>query len=274
MPTPRDYIGKRIRQLRRSKNMPGRDLAAAIGYSQSNISKIEKGLIKPNLSLIDEISVALRLNKNERSLLREQTRLFLDEYSKWSVDALSSISHAQKIVEARERNVVTHRCYEMTVIPGLLQTADYMECLFRALNLSDPDRLSEAIKNRQKRQKILARSNARFQFLIDERCLLPCYCDAPIMATQLDHLLALSHHKNISIRIIPFKARLISCPVTSFTMFDDLMVSVEALTHAFNLWTDSEVKEYLSVYLSLQDAALSAEKSRELIEREIGKVLR
>jgi transcriptional regulator with XRE-family HTH domain len=52
-------VGARIRHARILKGLRMRDLAAAVGYDESMISKIEAGKVTPSLAMLNKIVVAL-----------------------------------------------------------------------------------------------------------------------------------------------------------------------------------------------------------------------
>src|SRR5690242_17553676 len=52
-------VGARIRHARILKGMRMRDLATAVGYDESMISKIEAGKVTPSLAMLNKIVVAL-----------------------------------------------------------------------------------------------------------------------------------------------------------------------------------------------------------------------
>lgn len=51
----------RIKQLRIESNLPQKELAVAIGISQSKLSKVELGFIKPGIELLQKISSCLKV---------------------------------------------------------------------------------------------------------------------------------------------------------------------------------------------------------------------
>lgn len=58
-------IGKRIRQIRESKNMSQVDLASACNFEKSNMSRIESGNTSPNIFTLYLISKNLNVNLSE-----------------------------------------------------------------------------------------------------------------------------------------------------------------------------------------------------------------
>lgn len=153
----------------------------------------------------------------------------------------------------------------MNVVPGLLQTSTYMEAILTSLNRLSRAEIHTTMELRLARQKVLHKRNRVFHFLIDQRALVPTFCDAQVMRGQIERLRELSALTNVSIKILPLGGRYAACPVTTFVIYDDLLASVELLTHEFNVWTESEVREYVNVFSGLEASALSNRDSLALL---------
>ncbi len=54
-------IGKRIKEYRRAKKLTQKQLATAIGKTESSIRKYEKGLVEIPISTIEDIAIALEV---------------------------------------------------------------------------------------------------------------------------------------------------------------------------------------------------------------------
>lgn len=263
MNTPRDYVGRQLRALRKQKGLTGKDLADRIGYSQSGISKLEQGLLRPHPDVVRQICAALGLSAKETRRLVEQTHFFLDEYNKWAVRPLGSIAESQKIVQEREFRAREYRAYSMHVVNGLLQTHEYMQALFsQALHVRDESELAKAIAARSRRQKVLKHTEKEFHFVLDERALMPTYCERDAMVRQVGALLELISNSQIRLQILPLDARLFTCPVTAFVIFDEALVNVEALGHELTIWTEPDIQRYLQTFRLLQASALSEKESK------------
>ncbi len=55
-------IGKRIKELRESKNIPQQDLAAACDFEKSNMARLEAGNTNPTLYTLKKIAENLKVN--------------------------------------------------------------------------------------------------------------------------------------------------------------------------------------------------------------------
>jgi transcriptional regulator with XRE-family HTH domain len=265
MSVSHDYLGQRLRALRKAKGVTGRELATMIGYSQSGISKIEKGVLRPTVELVEAICKALKVPGHEKRLLLEKTRLFLDEFNKWSIRTFDSVAESQKIVQVQESRAKLIRGYSMQVVFGLLQTREYMLSVFHALNQWDEVEIARAVTARIRRQEAVRNSDKRFQYILDERALTPAFCSAEVLHKQIAALVASYDNAALDLRILPTTARAKVCPVTSFMMFDESLVTVESLTHELAIWTEPDIKKYEDTFQRLYKASLTPPESREFL---------
>lgn len=60
-----DWIGKRIKQIRKARGLTGLDIAGAVGVGQSTISQIENHRQLPNIETLDAICSALSVTLGE-----------------------------------------------------------------------------------------------------------------------------------------------------------------------------------------------------------------
>ncbi len=265
MTAPRDYLGQQLQRLRKAKGVTGRALADSIGYSQSGISKIEKGLLRPTVELVEEICKALKVTGTQKRLLLDQTRLFLEQFNQWSVRAFDSVAESQKIVQAREARATSIRGYNMQLVFGLLQTPEYMRSVFRALKQLGDEEIAHAVKNRIRRQKALLEGGKQFCLVLDERALSSNICSVDVMREQVEALASAADNPRLDLRLLPVGARTDVCPVTSFMIYDSSLVAVETLSHELVVWTESDILKYDRAFRGVHGASLSQNDSREFL---------
>ena len=98
------------------------------------------------------------------------------------------------------------RSYECQVIPGILQTPDYADAIFRPTNSANKE-IDRLVKARMERQNILNRVDPpHFMTIIDEAALHRLVGSVEVMRTQLRHLTHMASRYNIDIYVLPFKA--------------------------------------------------------------------
>lgn len=111
-----------------------------------------------------------------------------------------------------EQSASSLRDWEPTVVPGLLQTAEYARHVLAAADPGLlPADLDQAVALRLKRQEIWARESPPppvFAAIISEAALVRLVGTPEIMRGQLGHLLSMTeqHPGLISVQVLPFDA--------------------------------------------------------------------
>ncbi|MGW0431132.1 helix-turn-helix domain-containing protein [Micromonospora sp. NPDC003197] len=104
-----------------------------------------------------------------------------------------------------ERSAAQLRCFEPTLVPGLLQTEAYARAVLRTDGALTNGKVEQLAANRLERQAILTRDDPpEFFAVLDERALRRTGegYDA-LMAEQLAHLVECAEQPHISIHVIP-----------------------------------------------------------------------
>lgn len=171
------------------------------------------------------------------------------------------------------------RSFAPTVIPGLLQTREYAEWVFRKWIGSDEAAVENAVAVRLERQSLLTRNRPaapRLDVLIDEGVLRRAIPDTPGMQKQLANLVNQPDRPNVRVRVIPFAAgphqaassgqfTILEFPAVGTASPEPATIYCESLTGALYLDKLSEVETYDSIWVGLEGIALSPADSDDLI---------
>jgi hypothetical protein len=163
------------------------------------------------------------------------------------------------------------RVLETSTVPGLLQTAEYAEAVFRGVaNLNDfPATVEEAVAARLQRQQILYQPGRTWYFLLLEAVLRNGAAPARVMAHQLDRLVSATTLPGVRIGIIPQHTRLPINPLTSFWLRDSNLVLVETFTAELRLALPEEIALHRRVFDLLSPCARYDAEARQLITQAI-----
>jgi hypothetical protein len=103
------------------------------------------------------------------------------------------------------------RHYEDLVVPGLLQTTDYMRASTRQLAPDMTDsQVDGVIEVRLKRQELLKRAEApRLFFILDEAVIRRIVGSKDLMRHQFQELIEAADMPNITVEVVPFTAGLV-----------------------------------------------------------------
>jgi len=171
------------------------------------------------------------------------------------------------------------RTYEGQLIPGLLQTEDYMRALVGDARLEDsPEEAERRVALRLGRQTLLDRSDARLWAVVDEAALRRPVGGTKVMRAQLERLIEASKLPNVILQVLPFAAGAHPAMVGAFSVlrFADQelpdVVYVEHLNNATYLDKRDEVERYLDVMESLCVGSKPPAKTAEFLDRILDKL--
>ncbi len=194
--TPRGKLAKHLRLIRQAAGFTTQGpVATRLGVSSDLISKMETGKHVPTqdifLALLDICGVS------------EEARVYLTDL--WVLARTSSggiREFFEKYATAEEKAAFL-RMWGLLLIPGPLQTREYAHAMFLIGGL-DEDEATEQTDLRMKRKaKVDGPDAAHVTVLIYELALRRLVGTSEIMSAQLEHLLELSHWRNVVIQVVP-----------------------------------------------------------------------
>jgi transcriptional regulator with XRE-family HTH domain len=282
MPTPtvrRLLVGH---LLRHAREQTGFDLDAAgklIGKTNSTMSRIERGqtalpqhLLKKLANVYqqhvsDVIDVDELLDLARGSQDRGRWSGYRSAYSKYFRMAVDLEADASAVFQ-----------YQNEIVPGLLQTEQYLRALSTTAQLQTADQSTEdAVEARLERQAILAKPNApQVSFVLSESSLRRLVGDRELMADQLRHIAEIARLRNAQIQVLPFEAATAPRATHDFKLFRVPspgnagpleFIYVEDFTDGRYLDRHDDVHAYNLLWQQLVAAALDPVKSEKFILR-------
>ncbi|MGW7141231.1 DUF5753 domain-containing protein [Streptomyces xanthophaeus] len=164
-----------------------------------------------------------------------------------------------------EAQMAVLRLFQPALVPGLLQTPEYIRAILRRHDLSD-DALTRTISGRLERQAVLFDSTKKLRFVITEPVLRWRIVPSQMMAAQLDRIVSVSRLAHVDIRVVPLSAPQTDIANHAFVIRDDRMVTVETV-HAEIVVTDPrDVEMYVRKFEGFENSALSGDGMRSLVE--------
>ncbi|MDI6102783.1 helix-turn-helix transcriptional regulator [Actinoplanes sp. NEAU-A12] len=229
-----EAVGATLARMRHASGLTGAELAERVGMSQPKISRIERGLGRPDPKDIGIIARALGAGAELALQLSERAEQMQDRMTDWR-PPVTGFAGQQRSLTHWESTATILRVFEPALVPGLLQTSGYAKSVFREFRgLIDPttDDLTEqellaAVSARVKRQVALADRSKSFRFVVGESVLRPRKYPLVEMLTQISHLRdVLARHANVSIALLRDDAPVIP-PLHGFELLDDRLVVVD-----------------------------------------------
>lgn len=192
-------IGRRLRQIRKSKGWLGDAVAKRTTITRTRLSRLENGLVKPRIDELTELLDAMRADEREKAeLLR-----ILDGSSQQERRArhvlLKTPSNRQarlQQLETRARHVFIHAAH----VPVLLQTIPYMH-LVTPIRWTARER-SLAMRVALDRQQLLHDPSRTFVALLAPGALQDPRIDPTTRADLIAHLRRTRRLPSVTIGIV------------------------------------------------------------------------
>jgi transcriptional regulator with XRE-family HTH domain len=264
----RRALGLRLRELRKQAGITGQQLAESLSWPPSKVSKLENGKQTPTDDDVRSWTSETHSTDETEALLASLHTLEV-QHAEWRRLFQAGLHpHQVELAELDERTRV-FRAFEPTVVPGLLQTAEYARARFaegiRVFHV--PNDIDAAVRGRMQRQDMLYRSDKRFHFILTEAALRFRLCDVDVLLAQLDRLVSLSAVRTVRLGIIGFDTRPVVAPWHGFWLLDNERVVIETYSAELNLAQPQEIALYGSIFEQLAGCASYGSEARAIITR-------
>jgi transcriptional regulator with XRE-family HTH domain len=192
-------LAARLRKLRTDRDLGVRELAARAGIAHSLLSNWENVRRIPQVDDVEPLLDAMGVVGEERDETIELARIATGSNKLYS--GVTGMSPGMAGVLECEATATEIFEWNLTVVPGLLQTADYARAILAA---SAPEGAVEPlVMMRLGRQAILSRTTpTEFTALVSEAAIREPIGSPAVHAAQLEHLLRIGKRPNISIRVV------------------------------------------------------------------------
>ncbi|MEU0070793.1 helix-turn-helix transcriptional regulator [Streptomyces sp. NPDC006332] len=255
MPVAWRYSGNQLKRWRTKANVTREELAAASNYSPDTIKSMEQGVRMPTPRVLD---VADELCRAEGLLSAAKEYLQREKFPAGAVDFMQ-----------REKEAISLWWYEVTYIPGLLQTKRYATALIENhVPLLDEETVQERIAARLERQTILTgrKPPVALSFVFYEAALRSPQVDVE----QLGRLLEVARLNNVVMQVLPLEraiAPALMGPMVLLETRDHERFAFAEGALSSSLSADPKVVSRASGMLSMIRAqALSPDESARFIE--------
>lgn len=188
-------VGKVVKSCRERKGWKQAELGAAIGYSEEQVSSVERGRRAPSPAFLEKADEVLGAGGLLLGLRKDAEEA---RYPK-KVRDLAKL----------EAEAVELCAYANSVVHGLLQTPDYARALY---GMRRPPFTEEVVERlvaaRLARQEVFDRRPApTFSFVQEEVTLRRPLGGRLVMRQQLEHLLEVGRRRNVEIQVMPTESQ-------------------------------------------------------------------
>lgn len=253
-------LGGELQRLRVAADKTQRQAAEALSATQTKIVKMESGWVPmrdPDISALcalygvsdpKVLAHLLGLAKTDRERRKVKG---------WWNDTPTLATQVDYI--AMEDAAVRVRQWQMALIPGLFQTAEYTRAMGVAdMSWDDIDRIEDVVAGRAKRQvRLHGDAPLRIHAVIWEAAFRQLMGGPHVMARQLGFLCELAELPNVHIQVLPFRAGGHPCiggPFNVLSFGEDEAVDVVHMdTPRSTIWVENA--EESAVFVSLFNQA-------------------
>jgi transcriptional regulator with XRE-family HTH domain len=262
----RQWLGAQLRQIRKRFQMPGEQVAAALGWSQSKVSRIETARIGISIADLTALLEFYAVPEDVRAELIGQARDGTGVAGAWMVRAGGCARRMLEINDIESR-VAAIRQYALGSIPGLLQSPGYVA----AIAAARPGERAGLAERRFARQQLLSGPAApSYSAVLDERALLS-WPDDRIRREQLAYLVERAQLPSISVRVLPAGRAFGVVPLHGLIIYDfptgPRVVYVETDTADLYISEDGDAARYADLFDRAQHCALDERESMDLLRQ-------
>jgi transcriptional regulator with XRE-family HTH domain len=278
----RRRLGAELRRLRGKAGLTLDEVADMMTCSTSKISRLETGKGIPKMPDIRElIRIYGVTSDTEQDML---LRLVRDGRQPGWWEPLTEGVHPERFVmdnpgryAALENDAAMIRSFDVTLVFGLLQTADYARTfLSTLLPHHSPEEIDRLVELRLTRQDALRRTSPPplgLVAVLDEAIFLRTVGGRAAWKAQLEYIIEMSELPTVSVHVLPFELGLLRAHYGHFVLLEipeelgSDVVYIEG--HAGETYLDaaSEVDRYKDVFADALGHSLSPSESRETIAR-------
>lgn len=244
------YFGSELRRLREHMGWRREDLAERLPWSVWTITSVEQGRRKPPPGLGEHTDAIFGLPE------------VLTNLSEKARDDRTSFGD---LVDFEQR-ATSVGVFDMRLVPGLLQTVEYVRAVNRGLSSEE---LERTVQIRMQRQRILEGERPpALHAIVDEAVLCRRIGDSETMHDQLVALASPRH--NVTVQILPFHSGThdsVGGPLTILSLPDEPDVAyADGWAGGHVVDTPAQVFQAQQAFQQLAALALPPDMSAEMIK--------
>ncbi|MFE3148786.1 Scr1 family TA system antitoxin-like transcriptional regulator [Streptomyces sp. NPDC059218] len=185
-------IGRVVKSCRERNRLTQAELGAAIGYSEEQVSSVERGRRAPSEVFLEKADRVLEAGGLIAGLKKDAEEARFPK----KVRDLAKL-------EAKAVEICT---YDNSVVNGLLQTAEYLKAVFGSRRPAfTEEEVERLVAARLARQRIIGEKGMipAFNFVQDEAALRRPVGGKMVLRRQLERLLEIGQMRNVEVQVLP-----------------------------------------------------------------------
>ncbi|CAO5255788.1 helix-turn-helix domain-containing protein [Frankia sp. AgKG'84/4] len=264
-----------LRQHRLRAGLTLEELAHRMECSPAKISRMETGISGVRLQDLKMIAEVMSLRPADRDMMIALMRQSRNH--EWWHEYTDIVPPASATFYGLEDGAPIIRQHSTSLVPGLLQTADYARALITSVDGISADLAERRLALRRRRQLVLGRPDPpRLTVILDEAVLFRVIGGPAVMAEQCMNLLHQAETGQVHVQVVPFDADTHPAEGVAFILFEfeedggGPVVFAEQLSRNTFIDENEEVAVYRSAMAGAQRVALTRELSLQAIAERAG----
>ncbi|WP_445401671.1 helix-turn-helix domain-containing protein [Streptomyces sp. LE64] len=273
---PRRQLGRSVRQLREQAGMTLRAAAKRFEWSETTMWRIETGRSPVRALDVQMMCSVYGADEAATNALMDLAREA--KTPSWWQTFGDTVPVEFDVLAGLESAASRIDTYESDVMPGLLQTADYVRAVVRTVLPHAPSEdIETRVRFRMARQAILTGTRPPvLRAALSETVLRRPIGDDQVMAAQLAHLVYMAGLPHISLRVIPLMAGahpgaiagafvVMRFPSPTGGVGEPTTVYGDTFTGGYYHDKEAEVTQYTAAFEGIWSAAQDEDVSRRIL---------
>jgi transcriptional regulator with XRE-family HTH domain len=257
----RRRLGIELRKLREMFGLTAQDVTRRLEWSPGKVTRLEKAqAVKP---MVSDTRLLLELYGVPTDDPRHEELVVLTRQARqrgWWSSYKDVLDDSYVEFEAGAERI---QVYELSAIPGLLQTQAYSASIHRGGLIRDPAKIEQLVQLRVERQQILTHQDPPYLWtVIDEAALLRPFGSTEDRREQLLRLIRTEQLDHVTVQLLPMAAGphpglAGSFVILDFPEGDPSLVYAETQHNSLYLEEREDVQRYSMIFQHLSATALS-----------------
>jgi transcriptional regulator with XRE-family HTH domain len=273
----RRRLAAELRRLREASGKTHEDVAAELDWHRSKVSRIE-GAQFVRLSLTDLRALLDLYGVTDPG--QRESLITLGRESRergWWHSYVDVLPNPHSVLIGLEAETSSIRAYQSQLVPGLLQTEDYMRAILRVglMVASHQEEIDRFVEIRKARQALLVQDPPVMLWtVLDEAVLRRRIGSADVMRAQLERLIEVAELPNVNVQVLPDDAGEHpglegSFMILGFAESDPDVVYIDAATGGLYVEQPEDIIRYTWVFDHVRASALSPRDTVRFIQNSV-----
>jgi transcriptional regulator with XRE-family HTH domain len=268
----RQELGAALRRLRKDARLSGEAMAAALGVSQSQVSRMELGQQVAAPAVVDGWARAAGASDTERETLLGIAEAAAAEMVSWRKTMARGLARLQEDSRELEARAAAILNFQTAGVPGLLQLPEYARRVFATERQATEADIAAAVAARMNRQAIVYSGSKHFEFVMTEAAVRWRLGPESLMRAQVEKIADTCGLDNVTVGIIPQTAEADVWHDHGFNILEgqvdgETIVHVETLTRGLTITDPADVAAYRDVFARLRKLAVTGDDARALLRQ-------